>query len=446
MEGQVQEILMVFDLREHVCLQDVWRQQIKKLHAKALRVENYVFIEVRARTAVIRRYLYSQLAVLNIIVVMQHEETVPFDDLPRRRRLNEQTLRCDRVGHCTHGLVGLQVYRNIFNHEQSHVDDLEVELDLLLFAIKGVAHVDLQHVSDATDELGLLQLDVLQRLIVEKAEGAPQLALAVLVSSEVQSDESLIGLECVGGILIVLSALSAHSREFHGEKLVHGLIVLSLDELGGGVVARLHRAAYDRVLILSDEGVVFLGALEPHDHSDKIEDALNYSNLVLHHDLPRDFLELRFHFLQLCLDLLFENALKSCAQVVEGRQMSPSSLVLGIDGQRFRLTYLIKLVEYVVYKLLDLVHSVFLRVDVLPVRGVEGLPVLREDQNRGCFDLGALIVFDEVVLFAPASLIMHVAIVAVGGPHILLVLVFFLCDHSLEYLVHLGLYPRSRLL
>ena len=89
MEGQVQEILMVFDLREYVRLQDVWRQQIKELHAKALRVENYVFIEVCARTAVVRRYLYSQLAVLNVIVVMQHEETVPFDDLPSGHRLDE---------------------------------------------------------------------------------------------------------------------------------------------------------------------------------------------------------------------------------------------------------------------------------------------------------------------------------------------------------------------
>jgi len=81
-EGQVYEVLMELDVRERVGLQDVWCQDIEELHAKALRIEHNVLVVLSARTAVIWWDLNPQLAVLDVVIVVEHEEAVPFDDLP----------------------------------------------------------------------------------------------------------------------------------------------------------------------------------------------------------------------------------------------------------------------------------------------------------------------------------------------------------------------------
>lgn len=82
MERQVQEVLVLLHLLEYIGLEDVRSQQVQKLDAKALRVENYIFIEFSCLTTVIWRDLHPELAVLYIIIVVQHKETVPLNNLP----------------------------------------------------------------------------------------------------------------------------------------------------------------------------------------------------------------------------------------------------------------------------------------------------------------------------------------------------------------------------
>lgn len=90
----------------------------------------------------------------------------------------------------------------------------------------------------------------------------------------------------------VAMPMVAKLRELHLKKLAQGLVVLGLDVLGRQILICLDGTAHNRILVFGDEGVVFLGSVEPDDHPNQIEYALNDADLVLHDYFSRYFFKM----------------------------------------------------------------------------------------------------------------------------------------------------------